>query len=390
MKYYIEYPIRIRCNLKCGYCFHGEAFQLEKQGKRGDKYSDTCPFTPEEYMRWRDKHLSDGTEFLCELHGGEISHPANTGLSLNIIDTLNKERFQIQTNGLGDLCFYKKLAERKAKIDRIGFTFHRDVIGNNPAQIEKFINNVNFVKNAGINVYVKELLIPKNRAAIFHNKNFWESKGIEFRVQDFKGYRGRETKSINYTSADFGLIHSEYKHLEPECACRKGYKNVLIRGYDIFGGDVIACWNDPTVIGSIVVDWYNPNYKINRSENGINVNGVEKLYRGTYPRDMWSPEIERIYPNLTKSQLNKRSGMQGQAVEKRIEELKGSLQEINKELKFHEGKIDALQKEGFRVVGGIRELNELIKLSSVNSDKETPEAETLSKPVKNAGWTGVV
>jgi len=379
--------------LKCDYCFHCEAFELEKQGKFSDKYSDTCAFTPEQYMRWRDKHLADGTEFLCELHGGEISHPANTDLALQIIDTLHKERFQIQTNGLGCLCFYKKLIERKAKIDRIGFTFHRDAIGKNPAQIEKFINNVNFVKNAGVTVYVKELLIPQNKAAILHNKDFWESKGVEFRIQDMKGYRGGEADTINYTKADLDLIHSEYKHFESICACRKDYKNVLIRGYDIFAGDVIACWNDPTVIGSIVVDWYNPNYKINRDENGVNVSGVEKLYRGTYPRDMWSPEIEKIYPNLTKSQLKERGSMQGQTVEKRIEELKNDLQKVNNELKFHEGKVDALHKEGFSIVGGIKELDRLLKAPPVSPDnKEAPEAETetVSATTDKNGWKGMI
>jgi len=347
-------------------------------------------------MKWRDKHLSDGTEFLCELHGGEISHPANTDLALHIIDTLDKERFQVQTNGLGSLCFYKKLVERKAKIDRIGFTFHRDAIGKNPALIEKFINNVNFVKSAGINIYVKELLIPKNKTAILHNKDFWESKGVEFRIQDFRGYRGRG-KEINYTREELNLIHPEYKHVESICACRKDYKNVLIRGYDIFAGDVIACWQDPTVIGSITVDWYNPNYKINRDENGINVSGVEKLYRGTYPRDMWSPEIERVYPNLTKSQLKERDSMQGQSLSlekrtlQRIEELKGNLGKINEELKFHEGKVDALHKEGFSIVGGIKELDRLLKAPPVNLDsKETPEAETVSAATNNNGWKGMI
>ena len=66
----------------------------------------------------------------------------------------------------------------------------------------------------------------------------------------------------------------------------KGYKNVLIRG-GWCSGDVLACFEDPVVIGSIQENTYDPNYKIFRdpSKGGINVIGVPKVYKGTEPED---------------------------------------------------------------------------------------------------------
>lgn len=304
MKYYIEFPIGIFCNLKCDYCFHSEAFELESENKFDDKYLKERPFTFQQYMNWRDKHLSDGSEYICELHGGEMSHPKNQQDVLNIIDIFDKEIFQLQTNGLGDRDFYGKLSNYRNKINRIGFTFHRKML-TEPKQINKFIDNVIYCDLLGFKVYVKELLIPEFRKSIIEMKQYWKLKGIDFRIQDYKGYRGKTFDSKQYSNLDFMLIHNEFKHDGDMCSCRKGYKNVLIRGFDIFAGDVIACWNDPTVIGNICDDWYKSNYIITRNNGNIDVKGVDKLYRGTYPKDTWTPEIENLYPNLTRKDFNK-------------------------------------------------------------------------------------
>jgi len=309
MKYYIEFPIPIRCSLKCVYCFHSEAFDLEKEGRFNDKYLDQRPFTLQQYIDWRNKHLSNGTEFLCELHGGEMSHPKNQDDVLNIVDIFDKEIFQLQTNGLGDGEFYRELCKRKAKINRIGFTFHREMIADKPEIVKKYIDNVMLCNSFGIKVYVKELLIKKMRDQILENKKFWIEKGIEFRIQDFKGYgRGKTFEEYqNYTNLDKMLISSEYKHKGTQCSCRSGYKNVLIRGFDIFAGDVICCWDDPCVVGNIMEDWYLPDYRIVKdfSKGHIDVQGIEKTYRGSYPRDTWSPENEKMYPNLTRKDFNR-------------------------------------------------------------------------------------
>lgn len=301
MKIYCEYPIPISCSLSCTYCFHSEAFELDKQGRRHEKYHDTPPFTIEQFTSWRNKHLPNAT-FLTELSGGEISHIKCQQYSLDVIDQLDSHTFQIQTNGLGDKEFYQKLIDRKHRIDRIGFTFHREMIAHNEALVNKYIENVEFMHNAGMKVYVKELLITSKRDVILENKKFWRSKGIEFRLQDFKGYKGLTFDEYeNYSKLDELLIHNEYKHVGKECSCRSGYKNVIIRGFDIFAGDVIACWQDPCVIGNIMEDWYNPDYKIKRDfdKNEIDIVGVEKIYRGTYPKDKWTKENEETCDRLT-------------------------------------------------------------------------------------------
>jgi hypothetical protein len=58
---------------------------------------------------------------------------------------------------------------------------------------------------------------------------------------------------------------------------------------DVFpkGGDVIACWRDPTVVGNIIEDWYKSQYVIGRKPDGkMDVRNIDKLYRGTHERDM--------------------------------------------------------------------------------------------------------
>ena len=299
MKYYIEFPINLYCNLQCSYCFHSEAFQLERDGKWDEKYRESRLFSLDQYISWRDKHLN-GSEYICELHGGEMSHIKNREDVLNIISRFDKEKFQLQTNGLGDSEFYRKLFNFKNKIDRIGFTFHRYIIGNRIDLIKRFEENVMLVKDLGFKIYVKELLMVENRDKILENKSYWKKRGIDFRIQDFKGERGSTYEEYrNYTALDKLLIYSEYKHYDKECSCRVGYKNVLIAGFNLLDGNVYGCWQDKCVIGNIINDWYDPNYKISRDRDGINIKGVSKKYIGTYPKDVWKPGYEQKYKQIT-------------------------------------------------------------------------------------------
>jgi len=308
MKYFIQYPIMIVCGLKCSYCLHKEAWDLERDGKFEEKFTCECPFTFAQYQAWRDKHLSDATEIIMELHGGEMSYGDNQRLTLDIIDAADKEKFSLQTNGLGEGQFYEGLVKRKGKIERVGFTYHRAMITGNQYLWNKFVDNVHTIREARIGVYVKELLISELRDSIIQGKTFWENLGVEFRLQDYKGIGGHNAPQ--YTPEYVALIHPEYQHvLGAECACRKGYKNIIIRGYDInaavFGGDVLACWHDPTVIGNINNDWYSSNYRINRLlDNSIDVAVPQKLYRGNLPKDRFAPENVEKCEKLNKYQLS--------------------------------------------------------------------------------------
>jgi hypothetical protein len=385
--YYIEYPIPIKCGLKCSYCFH-EAFEMEKAGTRNNKYPEKCPFTIEQFLSWRDKHLSDGEEFLYELHGGEMSHPESHKIVFEILDKLDKGKFQLQTNGLGDLLFYKKLIKYKNKIDRIGLTFHRKELSDK--QRIAFNYRVKFLKDNGINCYVKELLFPELKSESLVFKEFWERLGVPFRFQDFKGYRGRDGSDIRsqYTEEDYRMLDSEYCHMEHNCTCRKGYKQVLIRGYDIFAGDVLACWDDPCVVGNIMEDWYDGNYTVNKHPTlSRDVTGVKKIYRGGYPRDLWYKGIEQVHGNGWKDTdknnreffiaYNKqRSSYMKQFMLEKIQEWNGQIQQLNTALVQKKAECEQIVTQGIELKGRINAYNIAIQeFDKPDADKEVIKKE---------------
>jgi len=281
-KAYIEYPIPIECDLQCKKCFHAPKWALDKIGPEEaykDKYRKEPPFTNKDFVKWRDKHLSNHSEFLVELQGGECSHPKCQKVIFDIIETLGahgKTKFQLQSNGTGDKEFYQKLIKYKDLIDRIGFTYHRDEMHNveRRGQEEcdrlnkRFNENAQIIIDSGIKFYVKEILLLKHKDDILNDKRYWEERGVEFRLQDFKTLAGR--LGFNYTFEEFLLVHPEYRHQNKTCNCRElygKYTNIIIRGYDYFAGDVIACWHSPVAVGSIVDDWYKSGYTIKRSIN---------------------------------------------------------------------------------------------------------------------------
>lgn len=299
MKYYIEFPISFNCNLQCYYCFHQEYFEWLRNNKiTKRKWHDARAFTLEQYHKWFNKFIPDATEVIMHLHGGEPFCDKNVQDVYNVIDFMKKERIDILTNGTNKTENYEKLQQYKSKIRRIGFTFHRTIIGDNEKLVKQFEKNVLFVKSFGIPIYVKELLIPSQKHYIIDNKRKWKELGIDFKIQDFKGVdRGwSHEEYVNYTPIDHLLVDNEYKHPLQTCSCQKGYKNILIRGFDEYddfptGGDIVACWHDPTVVGNINEMWYNPNYKITKHDGIYDIKGVDKLYRGKlYDRDLYVPE----------------------------------------------------------------------------------------------------
>jgi len=294
MKYYIGFPISLNCNLRCSYCYNQEFYKYVDTGEGENKWHPQRTFSFEEYRRWRDKYLSDGTDFIMHLFGGEPFCKQNSDDVFNIINFMDKERIDILTNGIGERTVMERLCNFKPnKFHRIGFTYHRKTMMDKPELNEKFLENVYIIKSMGYPVYVKELMIKEYRDLIISNKRFWLSKGVDFKIQDFKG----EDKGISheeyskYTPLDHLLIDQEYKHGNP-CSCINGYKSLFIRGFDMAnvwpkGADVIACWHDPTVIGNILEDWYCSSGIVTRKTSGeMEVKFATKLYRGTQERDL--------------------------------------------------------------------------------------------------------
>jgi len=293
MKYYISFPISFNCNLRCSYCFNQEFYNFIDKQIGSNKWRDKRTFSFEEYQRWRNKYLSDASEIVMHLFGGEPFCHQNTEDVFSIISFMDKEKIDILSNGLCEPSTIKRLEPFKNKLHRIGFTFHRESLEGKPNLVERYNENVLLVKQMGIPVYVKELLIKKYRDNILAHRREWSAKGVDFKIQDFKGVdRGLSHEEYSkYTPLDNLLVDPEYKHGQV-CSCLFGFKNVFIRGFDMVdvgtnGGDVIACWHFPTVVGNILDDWFNPNYNIVRQANGkIKVTGVPEIFRGTFKNDL--------------------------------------------------------------------------------------------------------
>lgn len=300
MKYYIQFPISFNCNLRCSYCFNSEFYNYIDEKVGVNKWREKRTFTFEVYKKWRDKHLN-ATDIIMHLYGGEPFCNENVEDVFSILSSMDKERFDILSNGICDKLIIKRLEPFSKRFNRIGFTYHRGFLDNSLVLQKKFKENVLLAKQMGFPVYVKELLIKRYRDLIVDHKRYWLSKGIDFKIQDFKGMnRGISHEEYkNYTALDHLLVDPEYKHGSP-CACINGYKNVIIRGFDMLdvgtnGGDIIACWYFPTVVGNILEDSYNPNYRIERDNKGkVIVRGVPEIFRGTQPKDL---------PILTKEDL---------------------------------------------------------------------------------------
>lgn len=292
MKYYIGFPISLHCNLRCSYCFNKEFYQYIDNRIGTNKWRDNRSFTFEDYRKWRDKHLNNATDIIMHLFGGEPFCSQNTEDVFSILDFMDKERIDILSNGICESSIIQRLEKYKYKFHRIGFTYHREFMDNKALQA-KFEQNVLLVKQMGIPVYVKELLIKKYRDSIIENKRYWLSKGVSVKIQDFKGKdRGISREEYGkYTDLDRLLIDQEYKH-DKICSCLSGYKNLFIRGFDMMdiwekGADVIACWHFPTIIGNIIEDWFNTDYTIVRNFDGkMFVKGTPLLFRGTNEFDL--------------------------------------------------------------------------------------------------------
>ncbi len=282
MKYFIAFPISYDCNLRCHYCFHEEKFRTNYAPKR--------QFTIPQYCLFRDTHLKNPEEIVVHFHGGEPFIDTNINSIVAFMRQTQMERADFLTNGLQERSNYEKILEFKTRIFRIGFTFHRKMIAHIPSLVRRYEENVLWAHAQGIPIYVKELLFADEREAIKEYRRYWRAKGIDVRIQDFKGCdRGRSKEEYkHYTPEDLLLIHSEYKHGGDTCSCMKNYRNVLIRG-GWEDGDVLACFEDPVVIGRIQDNVFNPGYKIwkNREKACMDVLGVPKTYKGTWDRDMY-------------------------------------------------------------------------------------------------------
>lgn len=284
MKYYVQYPILFDCNLRCDYCFHKSYFQDLK----------TAPhrITVQMWNRFRDTHLTDAEEIIVHMSGGEPFLEPSLNMILSFIRNTKIEKIDLLTNGLQPIHNYEKIIKYSNRIQRIGLTYHRRLIHGIKLYEYMFNETAMFLKDKGFPIYIKELLLPEYRFDILENKKKWKDKGFDFKVQDFReNANAGEPKQLDPIPLDVLIVDREYLHPKDTCACKDGYKNIIIRkGWQ--EGDILACWHDPKVIGNIIRNEFNPNYRVvkDRRLGRLNVEGVGENYKGTFERDVATPD----------------------------------------------------------------------------------------------------
>lgn len=252
MKYYVSFPIFYDCDLRCYYCFSADSMSTNMPPRR--------LVTATDYCRFRDKYLGDAEEIIVELSGGESFLPINVAAVSNFIRRTDRERIELQTNGIQEEGSYRGLLPFKDRVFRIGFTYHRKMIHNVRTYRETYERNVIMMRDLGFKVYVKELLFVDERHAIEENKARWEGLGIDFRVQDFKGaylgISGEETRK--YTREDSCLVSPEYIRDLYDCRCKYGYTQLIV----MRSGKIISCYALQEPVGDMIQCTYRPGYKV--------------------------------------------------------------------------------------------------------------------------------
>jgi hypothetical protein len=252
LKYYVSFPIFYDCDLRCYYCFSADSMRTNMPPPR--------QVTVSHYNAFREKFLADAEEIVVELNGGESFLPMNNAAVLNFIRRTETDKIELQSNGLQPGDMYKSLIPFKERILRLGFTYHRKMIHTVPSFRETYKNNVLMMRDLGFPIYVKEILFPEEREAIRENKAHWESLGVDFKVQDFKGsFLGSSGEQLSeYSPEDYVLLSNEYVRNQSDCRCKKGYKQLLV----MRDGSILACYVIPDVVGNMIEGTYSPNYYV--------------------------------------------------------------------------------------------------------------------------------
>ena len=370
MEYRVEFPIKFDCNLRCYYCFHSDYHNNRHPYTNGKRFERK--FSLEQWEQWRDKFLADASEILIMFSGGEPFIPENAVLCRDFIERRDGVPYQYEflTNGLfnkEEACF---LCKHVSKIRRIGFTYHRKMIHDKPELIKKFYDNLLYIKNMSIPVYVKELLRVEDKGAILeHRRILSERYGVDLKIQDYKGDdRGLDCTEISeYSDCDCDLVDMEYRHeVGKLCACLSGYKDIKIRGYDEYSGNVIACWHDPVIIGNIQEMRFNPNFTVKILPDGAKrVEGVPREFAGTNTRDL---------PLINKKQ---RDSVMNNWAKNRTSELRNELRVADERIAGYTSELNKLQTVRLQIIGAIAVLDEQLKAEAQTQQDAAAQPESL-------------
>jgi hypothetical protein len=256
-------------------------------------------FTVQDYIKFRDTHLTDAEEIIIHFHGGEPFYKENLALIKEFQDNTTMEQFDFLTNGLYSSEYANPVHPILdfERVNRIGFTWHYAEHRMPDRHESQLVYNIKrLAEHYSDRIYVKLLLVPGGTQSkydggisILHERleyckiNF---PNVKVKIQTMQAL---DSTPLNFSDEEWNLVSDEYIHDSDYCMCKKGYRTFNIRGYDRYSGEIVACWFDPKIIGSIQRNELDKNYLvlIDPSLCRTNVIGGEYGYgaTGTYPRD---------------------------------------------------------------------------------------------------------
>jgi len=286
MRYYVAYPLYIICDLQCWYCWFKRA-----QFATGETQS--IGITPQQWNRWRDTHLRNAEEILVEFTGGETFMPRNVKVMRDFMDHTSMERLDMLTNGIQPWAVYEAFVrDYGSRINRIGMSYHRMMLGT--AQKALFRENAKRLRDAGVCVYVKELLAPQVYKEVLAAQDGWKADEIDVKLADFRPPRDKH-HSDGWHSFGVAQMDQEYvRTIGHPCSCRHGYKTIIIQSRWT-PGDVIACWFNQVVVGNVVENTFNPNAEVVREANGVLVKGVPLTYNDRFVKQEQSQRAVAVH-----------------------------------------------------------------------------------------------
>ena len=268
MKYFVHWPLGVKCFLNCPYCF-------SRQYHDGTETWKWPGINLGHWKAFRDKHLSDASDIIINFYGGcEFFWKPNLGIMMHFMRHTTNERFELLSNGLCPASSYRQLAPHVKRIDSIGFTHHRWYTHNRPAMFDRFLDNLQVLRSMQItNMYVKELMGPGTVESIPGWVRAWRARGIECRVQDLRNDSGVPGLTLvkNWTIPPEAMkfIYQGYMHNDMDCQCKASYQNIIIDSSPHHPGELLACWHcgHRKVVGNILTNEYTPGYHVQLVDN---------------------------------------------------------------------------------------------------------------------------
>lgn len=217
-------PLNNSCPFSCSYCIISN--DNKTIANFGDMWFD--------YNDYIGSFIRQFDNSILTFHGGEPADENNIQYVNYYFKNTANIQFEFFSN-VGNIDLYLKF---KHKIKKIYASFHREF------KNENYIENIKKLRDAGIDVVVREILLPN----LFKDQELFRKK-VE-RLGFKHEYTKLIGKEINYTDEQktlfvFDEIY-EQSGVNINCSCRKS-KSFIID----FNGDIKKCFKIDSKIGTI-------------------------------------------------------------------------------------------------------------------------------------------